>query len=146
MANWIIKFARRQTTTLVKTSIVTTALAAALLAAPAMVEPAQADDGLLVYKDQAKVYRISRAAGTIIIGNPDLLAATVQDLQTIVLTGKAYGTTNMIVLDDAGEPILDEMVIVSQNENSLVRVYAGSDVSTLSCSAGACQPAKVDEQ
>ncbi|MEO0635198.1 MAG: pilus assembly protein N-terminal domain-containing protein [Pseudomonadota bacterium] len=98
--------------------------------------------GVVVYKDQAKVFRISRPASTIIVGNPGLLAATVQDLQTIVLTGKAFGTTNMIVLDDAGQPILDEMVIVSQNETSLVRVYSGADVKTLSCAVSACQEAQ----
>lgn len=121
------------------------AMAAVMLtgmAGPFALGTASAEETVVVYKDQAKVFRISRPASTIIVGNPELLAATVQDLQTIVLTGREFGTTNMIVLDDAGEPILDEMVVVGQNENSMVRVYSGSTVSTLSCSAGACQQAE----
>lgn len=119
--------------------------AIAAIAAGIATVPAMASEALVVFKDQAKVFRLSQPASTIIVGNPQLLAATVQDLQTIVLTGKGYGTTNMIVLNDAGQPILDETIVISANGHSKVYVYSRSDVTTLSCSTGACYKAQDDE-
>ncbi|MEM1364130.1 MAG: pilus assembly protein N-terminal domain-containing protein [Pseudomonadota bacterium] len=110
-------------------------LAGGLATGPAL---ASDEDALVVYKDQAKVFRLSQPASTIIVGNPAMLVATVQDLRTIVLTGKAFGTTNMIVLDETGQPILDETIVISANGHSKVYVYSRSDVTALSCSTGAC--------
>jgi Flp pilus assembly secretin CpaC len=91
-----------------------------------------------LFKNQAKVFRISRPADTIIVGNPDVLSATIQDLQTVVLTGKNFGTTNMIVLDAEGEAILDELFVVEDNERSTVRVFSGAQPTTFACSES-CQ-------
>ena len=59
--------------------------------------------------DRAKVMHISRPAATVIIGNPAIADATIQDNQTLIITGRSYGTTNLIVLDSAGQPIADEI-------------------------------------
>ena len=53
--------------------------------------------------DFAKVLKLDRPAATIVIGNPGIADASVEDEQTVVLTGKAAGTTNLIVLDEQGE-------------------------------------------
>ena len=52
----------------------------------------------------ARILRISAPAATVIIGNPGVADVTIQDPQTLVLTGKSYGQTNLIVLDSAGQP------------------------------------------
>ena len=40
----------------------------------------------------ARILRISAPAATVIIGNPGVADVTIQDPQTLVLTGKSYGT------------------------------------------------------
>ncbi len=65
--------------------------------------------------NQAKILKLSRAADTIIIGNPEIADASVQDASTVVLTGRGFGVTNLVILDEAGAPIIDEQVIVSRS-------------------------------
>ena len=61
-----------------------------------------------------------------IIGNPGVADVTIQDPQTLVLTGKSYGQTNLIVLDSQGNPIADTMIEVVQAQADLVTVYLGN--------------------
>nr|WP_321454538.1 pilus assembly protein N-terminal domain-containing protein [uncultured Cohaesibacter sp.] len=89
--------------------------------------------------DRAKVMRVSRPAAMVIIGNPAIADATIKDSQTLIITGKQYGTTNLIVLDSAGEPIADEVLSVSSSTESNVVVYKGADRYTLHCSPD-CEP------
>lgn len=101
-----------------------------LIASAAM--PASAE-GIDVTMNQAKILKLSRAADTIIIGNPEIADASVQDASTVVLTGKGFGVTNLVVLDEAGAPIIDEQVIVSRSTAETLRIYRRASVQTLSC-------------
>ncbi|WEX12039.1 pilus assembly protein N-terminal domain-containing protein [Chelativorans sp. AA-79] len=104
---------------------------ALLAAAPAPV--AHADGRIGVVMNQAKIIKLARPADTVVIGNPDIADAVVQDSTTIVLTGRGFGVTNIVVLDVDGRPIIDEQVVVSRQAVDSVRVYRRSDVQTLSC-------------
>jgi Flp pilus assembly secretin CpaC len=94
---------------------------------------ALADTGIGVTMNEAKIVKLARPADTIIVGNPAIADASVQDARTIVLTGKGFGTTNLVVLDTSGNPIIDEQVTVSRGDENSVRIYRRSDVQTLSC-------------
>lgn len=94
---------------------------------------ALADTGIDVVMNQAKVIKLARAADTIIVGNPEIADAAVQDASTIVLTGRGFGVTNLVVLDAEGGPIIDEQITVSRSTASTVRIYRRSAVQTMSC-------------
>ena len=106
---------------------------AALVAVAAFVVPARAGAGIEVTMNQAKIVKLARAADTIVIGNPAIADASVQDASTVVLTGKGFGVTNLVVLDSDGSPIIDEQVTVVRQAASSVRIYRRSDVQTMSC-------------
>src|SRR5688572_3642287 len=89
--------------------------------------------GIEVTMNQAKIVKLARPAGTIVIGNPLIADASVQDSTTVVLTGKGFGVTNLVILDETGAPIVDEQVTVSRSTASSVRIYRRSTVQTLSC-------------
>lgn len=89
--------------------------------------------------NRAKVMRVSRPASMIIIGNPAIADATIQDAQTLIITGKQYGTTNLIVLDKQGEPIADEILTVSSALDGQVVIYKGASRQTFNCSPD-CEP------
>jgi Flp pilus assembly secretin CpaC len=109
-----------------------TALAAAF-------SPAALADPIDVTVDQAKVMRISRPADVVIIGNPAIADATIQDSQTLIITGHSFGMTNLIVLDAQGKSIADEMVTVSPQNDQVVTVYRRASRQTLSCTPD-CSP------
>lgn len=92
-----------------------------------------AQQPITVVIDRAKVMRISRPADTIIIGNPAIADATIQDSQTLIITGRSYGSTNLIVLDAAGQPIADEILMVESTNDAVVTVFRRSSQVTLSC-------------
>ena len=93
----------------------------------------EAMGGIQVVMNEARIVKLARAADTIVVGNPAIADASVQDAQTIVLTGKGFGVTNLVILDKEGAAIVDEKVMVSRNDEMTVRVYRRSDVQTLSC-------------
>ena len=124
---------------LLQRRIATVALAF-MISAP--VVPALAEAGaapVSVKVNMARILRISAPANTVIVGNPRVADVTIQDPQTLVLTGKSFGQTNLIVLDAQGNPIADTLIEVVQAQADLVTVYMGSARTTLAC-APVCQP------
>ncbi len=126
--------------------LVRSALLAAMLAgsAVAVLAPTtgHAADMVKVELDQARIYRLAAPASTIVIGNPAIADATLQDAQTLIVTGRAYGQTNLIVLDEQGETITDVQLAVLAASENLVTVYKGAKRQSLSC-LPECQPAAV---
>lgn len=112
------------------------ALAAAALlpvATAAVAEPIE------VVVDHAKVLHISRPADIVIIGNPAIADATIQDNRTLIITGRSFGTTNLIVLDEAGEAVAEESVIVGAPDEKVVTVYRRASRQSYSCTPE-CSP------
>lgn len=109
-------------------------LATAAFVMVAAVFPALAEEPLMrVYMDHARVLKLDRPVSKVIIGNADVADATVADAQTIVLTGRNFGTTNLVLLDADGNAIVDERILVSIDEGNTVRVFRQTDRSVLSC-------------
>lgn len=121
-------------------SYLKTLFGAALLATSLMVtgigtlHEAEAKETIYVTVDHAKVMRVSRPAATVIIGNPGIADATVQDSTTLVITGKSFGVTNMIILDKEGDPIADALLTVQGERVNAVTVYRRTARETFSCS------------
>jgi Flp pilus assembly secretin CpaC len=113
---------------------------AALLALSAASPALAAGQPIAVMVDRAKVMHIARPASTVIIGNPAIADATIQDNQTLIITGRSYGTTNLIVLDANGQAIADEILNVSAANDDVVTVYKRSARTTLTCTPD-CMPA-----
>ena len=99
------------------------------------VQPGFADDRHIeVLIDQATMLRLERSAAEIVVGNPSIADVAVQNNKVIVLTGKSFGQTNLIVLDSAGKIIIDQRVVVAEPAGGYVTVYKGTRRETLHCS------------
>ena len=102
-----------------------------------------ADNNMLrVYMDHARVLKLDRPVSKVIVGNSQVADATVADSKTIVLTGRSFGTTNIVLLDSDGNAIVDERILVSIDEGNTVRVYRQTDRSVLSCTPNCEQHAQ----
>jgi Flp pilus assembly secretin CpaC len=102
---------------------------AALLTGSALAAEGEID----VTIDFAKVMKLTQPAHTIIVGNSGIADATVSDDQTLVLTGKTAGTTNLIVLDSSGAEVMNAVVRVSSDVRQLTTVFFGASRQTFSC-------------
>lgn len=103
-------------------------VAVAILAAA----PALAED-LTVSKDQSKVIKLAAAAATIVVGNPGIADVAMQDGTTAFITGRGFGTTNVIAMDSEGRQIASFRVVVAADTNRSVTLVRGGQVVTLSC-------------
>jgi hypothetical protein len=117
------------------------ALAGTGLALGAFGANAQAKD-VVVPVDEAILLRLERPAADIIVGNPSIADVSVQNSRLLVVTGKSFGMTNMIVLDSKGRKLLDEKVRVRSDETRQVRIYKGKDRASYDC-APRCEAALV---
>lgn len=115
-------------------TLVSLSVAAAIAAVAVLVgAPAHAEGGIRILMNEAKIVKLAQPADTIVVGNPDIADASVQDATTIILTGKGFGVTNLVVMDQTGSPIVDEQIFVSRQDARSVRIYRRSEVQTLSC-------------
>ena len=107
--------------------------------------PSTAQDGpdlLRVFMNHARVLKLDRPVSKVIVGNSNVADATVADSTTIVLTGRSFGTTNLVLLDAEGNAIADERVLVSIDEGNTVRVFRQTERSILSCTPNCEQHAE----
>ncbi len=109
--------------------LATTALVLLSTAVTAVAE----EQYLRVYMDHARVLKLDRPVSKVIVGNAKVADATVADARTIVLTGRNFGTTNLVLLDADGNAIVDERILVSIDEGNTVRVFKQTERSVLSC-------------
>ncbi len=107
--------------------------ATACLLLPLAVSHPAAADTLTVGLDEAELVRLDQPASTIIVGNPSIADALVQNPTLLVVTGKSYGSTNLIVLDPQGEKVEEFDLQVGSGENQLVTVQRGSARYSYSC-------------
>jgi Flp pilus assembly secretin CpaC len=103
-------------------------LAASLFAAPALAQ------SLTVRTDQAVRIALASPAKDVAVGNPAIADVTVMDERNILVLGKSFGTTNVVVLDRAGRMILDRTIIVTSADSGQVTLYRGGKSSGFACS------------
>ncbi|GEP02535.1 pilus assembly protein N-terminal domain-containing protein [Methylobacterium oxalidis] len=113
------------------------ALALILLALPARAESDAAVITVLV--DNAKVMRLPERTQTVVVGNPIIADVTLQKNGVVVLTGKSYGSTNLIALDAAGAMLAESQIRVEAPQTAVITVQRGLDRESYSCTPN-CQP------
>lgn len=111
------------------------ALSVILLTAPAFA----LDNTLDVTVDRATVVKAPDGVSTVVIGNPLIADATTQRNGVMVVTGKSYGSTNIMLLDGAGTVLSETIVTVRRAQDSVVVVQRGSKRESLACTPR-CEP------
>jgi Flp pilus assembly secretin CpaC len=97
--------------------------------------PANAED-ITILTDRSQIIKLKRPPGTIVVGNPSITDVTIQGNQLFV-HGRAFGKTNIIVLDDNGDMMKEYSVNVSNADDNAVTVFkaaaGGMLQSTYNC-------------
>jgi hypothetical protein len=96
-------------------------------------------ENMTVQLDLATVLKVPVETSTIVVGNPIIADTTVQNSGILVITGKSYGTTNIMALNAQGELLREIIVDVSASATPrAMTVQRGMDRETWSC-APRCQ-------
>jgi hypothetical protein len=96
------------------------------------VMPAAAEN-INILLDRAQVIRLPERVSTLVIGNPAVADGTLQAGGLLVVTGKGYGSTNVIALDSRGEVLAEHTVTVGAPSDGTLTVWRGADRETWSC-------------
>ena len=106
---------------------IATILAALLILA--LAAPGNAAEPLILKTDQTQLLALSGTPATVVVGNPSIADVTIQGNE-VFLHGRAFGTTNIIIMDAAGARLSDFEVTVMKDGSHDVAVYkAGSRFS-----------------
>lgn len=88
---------------------------------------------IAVYLDQSRVLKLPERTATLVVGNPLIADISVQAGGVLVLTGKSYGTTNLIALDRNGALLMEHPVQVQGPRDNVVVMYRGVERESYSC-------------
>ena len=89
---------------------------------------------IAVALDFAALTRVPAETTTLVLGNPAIADATIQRNGLIVVTGKSYGTTNLMALDREGKTLNEMIIHVSAPTSRTLTVLRGTARETYSCS------------
>jgi Flp pilus assembly secretin CpaC len=100
---------------------------------------AQMGSDIIVKYDQSQLFRLPQPAAEIIIGNPVIADVAVHSSGMLIVTGKSFGVTNMIVLDAKRDVIMERRIMVKREDARVVNLLRGSQRQTYNCTPQ-CDP------
>lgn len=121
-----------------KLSLALSLAALSLAAAPALAEEMKTTD-LIVQYDQARLLQLDQPAANIIIGNPSIADVTLKSTKLLVITGKTFGVTNLMILNDEEKVIYNARLMVKSDESKIVTLTRGDVKNTFAC-VPKCEP------
>lgn len=96
-------------------------------------QTAAAAETLTIQMDQSAAIRLSAPARDVVIGNPNIADVNMLDARRLVVLGKSFGVTNILVMDQAGRTIYDRQIVVSAPAPSM-NYYRGAEIRNYACS------------
>lgn len=113
--------------------------ASALAALSAAVAVHAQSRPLNVEIDHATRVQLRAPAGSVIVANPKIADVTVVDANTLFITGKGYGVTEIVAVDAVGRPLFQSQIVVSAGSAGSVRVWRGGQATEMACGTS-CSP------
>lgn len=92
-----------------------------------------------VVMDQALVVRAPEKIRTMILGNPAIADISSEGKGMLVITGKAYGSTNLVLIDEEGRVAGETLIQVGPPRAGVVTVQKGETKEAYSCTPR-CMP------
>lgn len=112
----------------------------AVAVAGAIVSLSALADQISVETNTTVPLRLKGEAASIVLGNSNIADVAVHDEHMLFISGKTYGTTNLLVFDINGRKIYDTELVVSANSSNYVTINRAGQLRTFDCTPQ-CRPA-----
>ena len=89
--------------------------------------------------DRSQRVQLRGAVSSVIVSNPQIADVTVVDANTLVVTGKGYGSTEIMAVDGIGRTLFQNQIVVSGGQAGALRVWRGGKATEMAC-ATTCSP------
>ena len=93
---------------------------------------------LTVGLNQSLRVKLPGAANNVVVVNPAIADVAMVDSHSVIVLGKGYGVTEIMVTDRAGHMLLDTRVAVVGSDAGVITLYRGPQAFSYAC-AGRCQ-------
>jgi len=114
--------------------LIIAALFAVAAPAAASTQPAPQSAPMNVEIDQATRVPLRAPAGSVIVGNPQIADVTVVDSNTLYITGKGYGVTEVVAVDAIGRTVFQRQIVVTDGAGAgRVRMWRGAQSTEMAC-------------
>ena len=117
--------------------------------APAVLAMNEAGEALQVTVGHSKLLQAGGPLGTIIVGDDTIAAATIGAGNSVILTGLAAGSTNLIVLSEGDEMLMSSQIMVvpvAGRLRSTVSVLKGASTrEQYECRGNNCEPVSTED-
>jgi hypothetical protein len=99
---------------------------------------AQAAD-IVVPEDEARIVKFDKPVSTIYVANPVVADVNMIDATHAFVLGKAFGATNLIAMDQSGNPISRHITVYGGSH--LITLNKGPNQFTFACASARCETA-----
>jgi Flp pilus assembly secretin CpaC len=89
---------------------------------------------------QAVRLPIRGVASDVVVGDTKIADVTVVGPSTIYVSGRGYGSTNVVVVDAGGRTLFDGRIVVPAANVGQVTLYRGSEQSLVMCTPNCSAP------
>jgi hypothetical protein len=94
--------------------------------------------GIAVGLNEVRRVPLKGSAATVMIGDTKIADVSMSDAHSLIITGRGFGTTGLLVTDDRGRTLLSGEIMVSAPDEGRVTVFHGVDTVQYAC-GGHCQ-------
>jgi hypothetical protein len=115
----------------IRSILTVAALACGLTALPHLAAAA----AFTVPVSESRPLSLPGAATDVLVGDPAIADVTVIDHHHLLVHGKAFGRTNLVVMDGAGRTLFSGPVVVGASDEDHVSLFRGASQSEYSCAA-----------
>jgi hypothetical protein len=115
-------------------------LAGLALCASAGAALAAAGGSMTVDLNESRRVPLAGAAANVVVGDPSVADVAMVDAHSLVVIGRGYGSTQIVVTDHGGHALLASQVTVVSPNNGRVTLTRGGISTDYSCTGGRCHP------
>jgi pimeloyl-ACP methyl ester carboxylesterase len=83
--------------------------------------------------DQSIRIGLRGAAASVVVTNPAIADVTLLDDHSLVVVGRSYGQTHLLVTDASGRTLFNSAIAVSPTDDGHIALYRGPSVANFSC-------------
>lgn len=109
------------------------AIAAIAIFSPVVLAPAAHADIFKVGVDQTVALTLTTPAESVVVGNASVADVAVHNATTLLVTGKAFGSTNILVLGRNGQTLYSNTIAVTGTSSDQLTIVRGGGTYTYSC-------------
>ncbi|MEO9968732.1 MAG: pilus assembly protein N-terminal domain-containing protein [Hyphomonadaceae bacterium] len=94
---------------------------------------ALADNSIVIETNKSTSLRVEGGASSVVIGNPRIADVAVHNSNLLFITGRNFGSTNLLIFSESGDLLYSGDVVVTTNTTNLLNVNRAGETNTYDC-------------